>query len=340
MAQKRILISRPDRIGDVVLSTGIPREIKKKYPASFVAVLVRSYTKDIFINNPFVDEIIVDDFTSENKWEGFGDRLKEIKKFKFTDALMLLPNERICYMLFLAGIKNRIGVGHKLYQMITFSKYVTRDKKGPVRHEADYCMDLVRELGIKTNNYDPKIYLTDAEQVIVNRRKNDFLDGKKLLVGVHIGSGKSAPNWSEETYIKLIEKLNNIEGIKVAVTENEMPFKLRHHPELIFPNIDKPLRESMLNFASLDCLISASTGPMHLACGLGIPTVTLFCPFHNCTPKLWGPLGNKSEVILPHKEFCDKNCTMETHGCQFGNEEGIEIERVLKNVKSILKIET
>ncbi|MDZ7765467.1 MAG: hypothetical protein U5K00_13745 [Melioribacteraceae bacterium] len=59
--QHRILISRPDRIGDVVLSTPIPREIKKTYPGSFVAMLVRSYTKEIFLNNPHVDEIILAD---------------------------------------------------------------------------------------------------------------------------------------------------------------------------------------------------------------------------------------------------------------------------------------
>ena len=58
MKQLRFLISRIDRIGDVVLSTPLPREIKKKYPNSYVAVLVKHYTKDIYLNNPNVDEII------------------------------------------------------------------------------------------------------------------------------------------------------------------------------------------------------------------------------------------------------------------------------------------
>lgn len=337
MSQKRILISRPDRIGDVVLSTGIPREIKNKYPNSFVAVLVRSYTKDIFLNNPFVDEIIVDDFTKEEKWNGFGERLKEIKKHKFTDALMLLPNERICYMLFLAGIKNRVGVGHKLYQMLTFTKYVTRNKYNPLRHEADYCMDLVRQLGVKTDNLDSVIYLSDAEKAVVQRRREDFLGDKKYLIGIHLGSGKSAPNWSEETYIRLIERLGENSEFKIAVTENEMPFKLRHHPELIFPNINKPLRESILNFATLDCLVSASTGPMHIASGLLVNTVSLFCPLTACSPKLWGPKGNKSSIVLPHHSYCDKNCEDKPHSCKFGNEEGIEISRVIENIESIIQ---
>ena len=50
--QLRILVARIDRIGDVVLSTPIPREIKRVYPDSFVSVLARHYTKDIYLNNP------------------------------------------------------------------------------------------------------------------------------------------------------------------------------------------------------------------------------------------------------------------------------------------------
>ena len=59
MKQLRFLIARIDRIGDVVLSTPLPREIKKKHPNSFVAVLVKHYTKDVYFNNPNVDEIII-----------------------------------------------------------------------------------------------------------------------------------------------------------------------------------------------------------------------------------------------------------------------------------------
>ena len=67
----RILIARIDRIGDVVLSTPIPREIKKDYPDSFVSVLVRNYTKDIYLNNPNVDEIILFDGKDESKPKTF-----------------------------------------------------------------------------------------------------------------------------------------------------------------------------------------------------------------------------------------------------------------------------
>jgi len=110
--QKRILIVRPDRIGDVILSTPIPREIKKTFPGSFIAVLVRPYTKDIYVNNPHVDKIILIDDVKSIK--SFFNNVKELRKYKFTHAYhYYLPT--LNYILAAAGILHRIGVGHKFY---------------------------------------------------------------------------------------------------------------------------------------------------------------------------------------------------------------------------------
>ena len=105
--QLRILIARIDRIGDVVLSTPIPREIKKAHPDSFVSVLVRKYTKDIFLNNPYVDEIILFDGDNDNNPKSFWKLVGEIRKFRFTHAFMLLPNERLNWILFFSGIRRK-----------------------------------------------------------------------------------------------------------------------------------------------------------------------------------------------------------------------------------------
>ena len=78
--QLRVLVARIDRIGDVVLSTPIPREIKKAYPESFTAVLVKKYTKDIYINNPYVDEIILYDEDNDGKSPTFWNLVKTLRR--------------------------------------------------------------------------------------------------------------------------------------------------------------------------------------------------------------------------------------------------------------------
>lgn len=330
--QKRILISRPDRVGDVVLSTPIPRELKKTFPRSYVAVLVRSYTKDIFLNNPFVDEVIIaDEFLSGSK-KNFLKWVREIRKFKFTHALMLLPNERINYLLFFAGIKTRVGVGHKLFQLITGVKSVSRNKYIPLRHEADYCMNLARKIGVENADITPKIYLSDEEKEKLAEKRKSLLGEKKYLIGIHSTSGNSAPNWTPDYYADLIKLLIPNEELQIVCTDQKVP-------EIIFNTHGVKIPEEVLSireFGIFDLLVSASTGPMHVCAAMGIKTISIFCPLTACSPKLWGPLGNESIVVMPEENYCQNKCPGDPKVCTFNGEEGISPEKVYKAILKLL----
>jgi len=333
--QKRVLIVRPDRIGDVVLSTPLPREIKKTFPDSFVAVLVRKYTQDIYINNPNVDEIILID-DCDNSLKSFFRKVKELRSYKFTHSLTLLPTERLNYLLFFAGIPYRVGVGHKFYQFITFTKYVSRNKYIPLRHEADYCMDLARKIGVQTDDPSTEIFLTNEEKISVSEKRNKYLDGKKYLIGIHTTSGNSAPNWSIKTYKELIEKLSQREYLKIIVTDDKVPDEIKSIDNVLYPNLGLKLRESFLNFSVLDLLISASTGPMHIAAALKVKTLSMFCPMTACSPKLWGPKGNNSVIVRPEEYYCNSVCPGDPKKCTFEGAGGITIERIISEVDKSL----
>ncbi|MHB8930820.1 MAG: glycosyltransferase family 9 protein [Melioribacteraceae bacterium] len=332
--QKRILIVRPDRIGDVVLSTPLPREIKKKYPDSFVTLLLRKYTQDIYLNNPNVDKIILID--DEDSPKSFFKKVREIRNYKFTHSLTLLPTEKLNYILFFAGIPFRVGVGHKLYQFLTFTRYVNRKKYIPLRHEADYCLDLARKIGVQSNNLDSEIFLTEEEKQKVIQTRMENLRGKKYLIGVHSTSGNSSPNLVPGEYKKLIFKLKTLENVRVVVTDNKIPPEIEGLEDILYPNVGKLLRESFINFASLDLLVSASTGPMHVAAALKVKTLSMFCPLTACSPKLWGPKGNQSKIILPTENYCQTVCPGDPKKCNFIGEGGINSEKILEELKKFL----
>lgn len=333
----RILVSRIDRIGDVVLSTPIPREIKKAYPDSFVSVLVKKYTRDIYLNNPFIDEIILYDGENDSNPKSFWQLITEIKKYKFTHAFMLLPNERLNWILFFSGIPTRIGVGHKFYMFLSFSKYVDRKKYIPLRHEADYCLDMVRKIGIEPMSLEPEIFLSNEEIIERDLIKRKLAPNGELLIGINTTSGKSSPNLTIEEYTKLIFRLSEESNIRVIVTDNNPPDEIKNIKGVAYPNIDLSLRESIINFSALDLLISSSTGPMHICAALKVPTISMFCPLPACSPKLWGPLGNKSEIILPEENYCQTVCPGDPHICDFSGKGGIDSQIVYERVKLIIK---
>ena len=306
--QKRILIIRPDRIGDVVLSTPIPREIKKFYPDSYIGVLLREYTKDIYVNNPHVDQIIVDLERTDLKFKL--QLINEIRSHNFTHAFMLLPTERMNWILFFSGIKHRIGVGHKFYQFVTNTKSVYRRKYIPLRHEADYCMDMARKIGVISDNLDTEIYLNNEEKAFASLLKEKFSKGQKFLIGIHTTSGNSVPNWKVQIYLDLIIKLKSLNNVQIVITDLQIPEEIINITEVEYPE-QKTLRDLIHIISSLDLLIASSTGPTHIAAALKIPTITMFCPLPACSPELWSPKGNKAINILPDKNYCGVVCSRE-----------------------------
>ena len=95
------------------------------------------------------------------------------------------------------------------------------------------------------------------------------------------------------------------------------------------------LRELMAVISRYSLLVSASTGPMHIAAGLGVPTVSLFCPLTACSVRLWGPQGNRAEVLLPSEGYCQQQCPGDPHICQF--EGGIHVAQVADTVARMLE---
>jgi ADP-heptose:LPS heptosyltransferase len=335
---KRFLIIRQDRIGDVVLSTSLPREIKRVYPDSYVTMLVTGYTKDILLNNPHIDEIIIiPPKEVKMTWKECFSFVKKLRNRRFDFAFMLLPDERINYLIFLAGIKMRIGVGYKFYQFITFAGSVNRNKYIPLRHEADYCLDMLRKIGINPVSNTPEIYLSEEEKKNVEEiRKRLSPEGNKII-GINSTSGNSAPNMPPAEYRKLINILSEKTNCIIAITDYDPPEELKGIKDVNYICKGKSLRESIINIAAVDILVSASTGPMHIASALKIAAVALFCPLTACSPKLWGPLGNKNSVILPRQDYCSKKCPGDPKKCTFEGEGGIDAVQVYEKIISFIQ---
>ncbi len=339
---KRILIVRTDRVGDVVMITGMLRELRKSFPDAYIGTLTQQNTSHIITNNPNVNVIIKDDLSKDSYWKV----IKEIRRHKFTHGLLVMPTERAAYQMFLAGIKNRIGVGHKLYEIITFMKSVSRNNYTPLRHEADYDMDLARKLGVVSNNILPEIFVTKEEKSAIKKvLSGKGLNEKDYKIIVHTGSGGSSPNWSEGKYLSLIKNILtefNKPNYKIILTAREMSDNfvanlkgLNSNRIVIVTGLLKNLR-SLINIISVsDVLISSSTGPVHLAAGLKIKAIGMYCNRAMNCAKHWGILNKGSLNLQISDEYCRSHCSADQNTCVF--EDGISIEQVIESLKLLVK---
>ncbi|MBE0643041.1 MAG: glycosyltransferase family 9 protein [Bacteroidetes bacterium] len=342
---RRILVIRPDRIGDVTLATPVFRALRQTFPDANLAALVRPATEPVLRHNPHIDAILVDDWEQSHAGRaGFADRLRMLRRHRFDTALMLLPTERHAWMTFLAGIRTRIGVGTKLYQILTCARSVSRQKYIPLRHEADYCLDLARAIGVRSDDLRTEAFLTDVERSAAQERLR--LIGQvpgRPLISIHPESGRSAPNWTTDVYRQFAEGLlTHIPEAQVLinVTPGNSAARASFEPlrsrGMLLPDGSTDLRLLMGLIAEADVVVSASTGPMHLAAALGTPTVSLFCPLTACSPILWGPQGNRSNTILPPDDYCQTRCPGDPHICTF--EGGITPVQVIAAVRDMLRL--
>lgn len=341
--QKRILVVRTDRVGDVCYITPALRELKTTFPDSYIATLTQPHTSNLIKNNPNVDAIIVDDLAKNKFWQV----VAELRRHKFTHALLMQPTERAAYQLFFAGIPYRVGVGRILYEVITFMRSVSRNKYIPLRHEADYCMDLARKIGVDTENLQLEIFLTQEE---INAA-NDFFAKKgisqnDLKVFFHFGSLGSAPHWNEDKYFSLVRKFCesfSTKEYRVILTAREMSQEFRNKiTSLNNPRIHDisgeigDLRDMIKIISQADLFFAPSTGPLHIADALNVKCVGLFCHRNASRPKLHGVLNSRSINLEVSEEYCNKHCSHDKEKCAI--QTGLNEEDVLNAFEKLLTI--
>lgn len=336
--KEKILLIRTDKIGDLILSLPLAEAIKKVYPQAFISFLVSPYTKDILENNPFVDEVIVFNYS---KVKGFFKFVKFLKKKKIDVAILIHPTLVLALLIFLAKIRIRIGTGFRAYQ-IFFNHKIYKHRKTVEKHELEYNLEMLSPLGISLKKRLPKIFLKDCEK---RWAESEFLniginkDDKVVII--HPGSRNSSLNYPPEKFAKIADKLTEEFEVKVIVSGSKdelklagrMIEKMKNKPESLVGRTD--LRELAAVIKSADLLISSSTGPMHMATALGTPVVALFSPIFVASPKRWGPLGNKNQVFLPPLGPCFK-CRFKKcphYNCM----EKIDEELVFQKAKKVLK---
>ncbi len=336
--KEKFLVIRTDRIGDVVLATPVPEAIKRSYPNSQVTMMVSAYTRDLFNHNPWVDEVITED---QENLKGFFKLVKLLRSKKLDVVILLRPTLRLALILFLTGIKVRIGTGYRAYGFL-FNHRIYQHRKTIEKHELEYNLNMLAPLGMHKEKMMPQIYLSPEEERHSKRIFDDLnIREENVKIVIHPGSGHSSLNYPLKKFALLADKLIQGLSAKVILTGNQKEMKLsekmrasmRNQPFDLTGQTD--LRGLCLLLKGADLLISNSTGPMHLASALGTPVVALFSPLFVASPKRWGPYGEGHEVISPPVKTCYK-CDSER--CpDFNCMEKIDPEEIILRVKKILQ---
>ena len=230
----------------------------------------------------------------------------------FSDiAVVFFVNLKVALLAFMAGIPLRIGPASKIWSVF-LNKPVFQHRSRIKKHEADYNLDLVRELGADAGPRETEIILTCEEKEASGRILSGLgLAEEDFIIAVHPGSGGSALNWPKENFAALSDRLLKEFPVKILLTGSATETSLLEEIASLMAVKPFILRDaiSLRHFAGLisSCkmFITNSTGPLHIAAALHIPTLSFFPPIRACSPARWGPYGKGfNKVLSPADADC------------------------------------
>ena len=280
--RKRILIARTDKIGDLVLSTPVIKAVREAYPGAYIAMMVRPYAQEIIKGNPYLDEVIT--YDKANKGLSIIHDLKFIgylRKKKFDLALILHPKNRTHIIALLSGIPERIGYDKKMGFLLT--KKIPHLKHYGLKHEIDYTLDILRYAGIGFK--DKGLHITvdkDALERVDRIFSENGISKEDKVVTVHPGSSCASKRWAVERFAKVADSLAKEYRAKIVIIAGP-------HDRLFGDKTAALMKESALNLTGKTTVsqivgilkrsaifISNDSGPVHIACAVGTPTISIF----------------------------------------------------------------
>lgn len=306
---RKIIISRTDKIGDVILTLPLAAYLKAHYPETEIIFLGKTYTAPILENYEFINAFInYDELIRLPEKE----QLKRISETGADAFIHVFPQKHLARLAKKAGIKTRIGTSHRKYHWLTCNKLINFTRKRSDLHESQLNFELLKGLGIKEIPAISSICDYFGKEHFKLKPSGEGLPNRDSITNVilHPGSRGSAREWGHENFAKLASLLPEdqfriwLSGSKEEGLQSTAIFDSHH---IKYQDISGmfSLDQLMSFIAENDVLVAASTGPLHIAAALDVLAIGLFPPIRPMHPGRWAPVGKKTKVFVNDKTCND-----------------------------------
>jgi heptosyltransferase II len=336
----KIVVRGTNWIGDAVMQIPALREIRRVFPDSHITLHTRDWTKAIFQDAEFINEILT--FQAQ---DSVFQQAKIWRKSNFDLAILFTNSFESAILARFSGTKSRFGYKNEARSFLlsnSFSKPVWKNN----RHEIYYYLNLVSEVEKKyfktcsTPSDVSKIDLPVSEtrrKEARNILEKHGVDLSKKIIALGVGSTNSrAKRWESESYAKLNDFLQSELKSNVLLVGTKDELDISH--EVAEKSAQKPiiltgktsLSEAIAILAEIDLLVANDMGLAHIAPAVGTKTLTIFGPTRFETTQ---PIGSQ---IIRKEVDCSpcmlRDCPID-HRCMTR----ISAIEVFEKVKFMLK---
>jgi lipopolysaccharide heptosyltransferase II len=319
----KILLIRPDHLGDVFFTTPALRLLRSAWPQTKITYMVGEWSKEIVKNNPNVDEVLTCPFpwfTRRPKTSLVAPYillLREARRLRAYDFDLAI-NLRFDFwwgamLAYYAAIPERVG--YDIKECRPFLSRAIPYVSG--RHEVEQNLFLAKECigGERANVAEGDSALefrtTPADEAFAEGRLASILC-QRPIIAIHPGTGAAVKLWTSEGFAQVADTLAQCHGAQIVLTgspaeENllhEIANQMGHSPLII---ADATLSQLAVVFRRCDLAVGVDSGAMHLAVAMGTPSAHLYGPVSDAT---FGPWGDRERHVVVKSDLpcipCDR----------------------------------
>ncbi len=285
----RVLFLRHDRIGDMILSTGLLRAIATSHSAIALDVLASPANAPVLRADPHVASVVVFDRTKPSRYLSTWRQLRRSRYDAVIDCMPTAPSLTTLLLMWASGATHRIGVaGRGNDAALTLAV--------PARPDAAHIVDQLAALAVPfgvdpaTADLHPKIHLDETERARGSAIWNANAatpDGRRLLV--NISAGRAFRRWPVERYVAVAQHaLRRDPRLTVFVVSapEEQDLAATIARDAGVQSVPTPtLRDALILVATADLVLTPDTGLAHAASAFGRPAVVMYI---QGTASQWG----------------------------------------------------
>jgi len=275
----RILLVRANfRMGNAVLALPAVTAFRKHFPEARIDFVGSPVSELLFQNQPLNHHYVAPRRFPRVIWQ-YPALLRRLRANRYDLAVDVSCSQSGVgsFITGLSGASIRAGLAGKWDQLFNLKFPKLRDG-----NKYRKLTELLTAMHLAETELVGSLAFSPAEKIEGLRKFNSVIDkNNSKIVGVFVGGRKlRGKRWPLENFIDLIngfERSNVRVVVFLGPEENDLADSINRSLASIIPIVCEPsVRKFAAIISNLDLFVCCDSGPMHLACAVGVPVVAIF----------------------------------------------------------------
>ncbi|MGI9078785.1 MAG: glycosyltransferase family 9 protein [Gemmatimonadaceae bacterium] len=306
----RILYLRYDRIGDMILATGLIRAIAASSPTITLDILASPGNAVVLDRNPHVGAVLIFEKRRRSTWRALVRQLRNNRYDAVIDGMVLAPSLTTVLLMLATGARYRIGVGGRSNDFIYTHSVPPGD---PLLHVAEQSGRTAMPFGINPSATDwrAELFIAPEERAVaesiwqnIAQRTTGVGPGVRLLV--NLSAAQSRHRWPDDRFVEVLRRVRE-RTIALCIAVTGTPAESQSIQTVAEAcggeALITGLRGALAVVATADLVLTPDTSIAHAASAFRRPAVVMlrrrmamFAPYRLPGRLVWAEGANLSEI--------------------------------------------